>query len=77
MPLREFVSAGGELIIQGAAHLKNSPIPDLIYKENIKNPKLIIPHGFNRPVNRIGVGLPGILFDDPPLIVDPKSIPKR
>jgi hypothetical protein len=25
MPLREFVSAGGELIIHAAAHLKNSP----------------------------------------------------
>ena len=25
MPLREFVSAGGELIIHGAAHLKNFP----------------------------------------------------
>jgi hypothetical protein len=27
--MREFVSAGGELIIHGAAHLKNPPIPDL------------------------------------------------
>jgi hypothetical protein len=29
MPLREFVSAGGELIIHAAAHLKNSPTPEL------------------------------------------------
>jgi hypothetical protein len=27
MPLREFVSAGGELIIHAAAHLKNSQTP--------------------------------------------------
>jgi hypothetical protein len=30
MPLREFVSAGGELIIHAAAHLKNSPTPQLL-----------------------------------------------
>jgi hypothetical protein len=30
MPLREFVSAGGELIIHGAAHLKNSPTPHIV-----------------------------------------------
>ena len=30
MPLREFVSAGGELIIHAAAHLKNSPTPERI-----------------------------------------------
>ena len=29
MPLREFVSAGGELIIHAAAHLKNSPTPHI------------------------------------------------
>jgi outer membrane lipoprotein-sorting protein len=28
--MREFVSAGGELIIHGAAHLKNTPTPELI-----------------------------------------------
>jgi hypothetical protein len=27
--MREFVSAGGELIIHGALHLTNSPIPEL------------------------------------------------
>jgi hypothetical protein len=30
--MREFVSAGGELIILGALHLKNSPIPELSIK---------------------------------------------
>jgi len=28
--MREFVSAGGELIIHGALQLKNSPTPELI-----------------------------------------------
>ena len=28
--MREFVAAGGELIIHGAPHSKNSPTPELI-----------------------------------------------
>ncbi len=31
--MSEFVSAGGELIIHGALHLKNSNIPELINKK--------------------------------------------
>jgi hypothetical protein len=35
--MREFVSAGGELIIHGALHQKNSPTPHLFEKVSIVN----------------------------------------